>query len=238
MVSIIIGIVLATGAVVQRSAFDGSVCRRSAPPSMSAERPVVLSKPLGIVLEECDGRRGVRVQSLIDEGSASEAGGEVAPGDYVHAVNGVDVRDSDFDTVMQLLIEGPNEVSLVVDDGIGKLDTSPNLAKSLALEDAVLADEVVRAAVREVRLSQSARDALGELLRVEIVLGAGVRDDGRCLVRFFGIFSTDGWTASSTYSCNISATGRRREGGIQILALSCAKDEGWGRTIDLKREEK
>lgn len=71
----------------------------------------------------------------------------------------------------------------------------------------------------------------------QIVLGAGVRPDGRCLVRFFGIFSTPGISGGSTYSCNVSATGRRRaDGSVEILALLCAKDEGWSRTIDLKQE--
>ena len=75
------------------------------------------------------------------------------------------------------------------------------------------------------------------MLRVEIVVGAGVQRDGSVKVRFFGIFSTSGGDFD-TYSCNVSATGRRREdgGGIEITALSCAKDEGWGRTIDLMRE--
>ena len=107
-----------------------------------------------------------------------------------------------------------------------------------------MADLVVRAAVREVRRcvdqSEELQETLGELVRVEILLGAGTRDDGRCLVRFFGIFATGG-AGTSTYSCNVSATGRRRDdgegdGGIEITALSCAKDEGWGRTIDLKRD--
>ena len=66
---------------------------------------------------------------------------------------------------------------------------------------------------------------------------ARARAAGRasCLVRFFGIFTTDG--GASTYSCNLSATGRRREdGSTEILALSAAKDEGWGQTIDLRRD--
>ena len=79
-----------------------------------------------------------------------------------------------------------------------------------------------------------ARRELGSLLRVEIVVGGGVRKDGQCLVRFFAIFSLSG--DGSSFSCNVSATGiKAADGSIEITALSCAKDEGWGRTIDLKR---
>ena len=58
------------------------------------------------------------------------------------------------------------------------------------------------------------------------------RDGATVKVRFFGIFSTDGGLTS--YSCNVSATGRRGAGvggEVAITARSCAKVEGWGRTI-------
>ena len=39
--------------------------------------------------------------------------------------------------------------------------------------------------------------------------------------------------ADGSYSCNVSATGVEEGGEVKITKLSCAKDEGWGRTIDL-----
>lgn len=202
---------------------------RSAPAALRVRtayaRSVTLAKPLGIVLEERDGG-GVRFDSFQEGGAAAEqaAALDIAPGDRLLAVEGVDVSRRGFDAVMDLL-----------DDGLDTLDITPNLAKSLSADDA---DLTVRAAVRETRrivgASGELQASLGSLLRVETVR-AGVRPDGRCLVRFFGIFTTDG--GASTYSCNLSATGRRREdGSTEILALSAAKDEGWGQTIDLRRD--
>ena len=187
-----------------------------------------------MVLEEQDTGLGVCVESLVD-GGAAQASGKVAPGDVLLRIGDAEVGDWDFDRVMAALQEAPASLSLTLSDGLGRLDITPNLAKSLSAEDAVLADAVVRQAVREIRADGEAQRELGVLRRVEILLGAGVREDGRCLVRFFAIFSTGG---SSSYSCNVSATGRRAgaDGAIEISALSCAKDEGWGRTIDLKRE--
>ena len=155
------------------------------------------------------------------------------------------------------------EIRLKFSDGLGRMDIAPNLAKTLDVEEALLADQVVRAAVREIRKrgvesigtgtpGSGSTHSLGDLLRVEIVIGAGVRKDESCMVRFFAIFSRDGVT---TFSCSISATGvrLRKEGhdrngdgdedededgtAIDIVALSCAKDEGWGQTVDLIVEE-
>ena len=208
---------------------------RAALCEMSANtRYLSLTKPLGMVLEERENGCGAVIESLVSGGAAAESRA-VAPGDVLVKVGETDVQTRAFDEVMEMLVAAPSQVSLALDDGLGKLDITPNLIKSLKPEEAVLADLVVRRAVFEIRASTFAQAELGGLLRVEIVLGAGVRQDGRCLVRFFGIFSRDG---SSTYSCNISATGRRKpDGSIEILALSCAKDEGWGQTIDLKRDE-
>jgi len=208
---------------------------RSAPAALRVRtayaRSVTLAKPLGIVLEERDGG-GVRFDSFQEGGAAAEqaAALDIAPGDRLLAVEGVDVSRRGFDAVMALLVDAPSPLRLTVDDGLDTLDITPNLAKSLSADDA---DLTVRAAVRETRrivgASGDQQASLGSLLRVEIVPGAGVRPDGRCLVRFFGIFTTDG--GASTYSCNLSATGRRREdGSTEILALSAAKDEGWGQT--------
>jgi hypothetical protein len=206
------------------------------------ERTFSLPKPLGIALEELEGG-GVRFMALQPGGSAAGAAeaaeADIAPGDRLLRVGERDVTALDFDAIMDLLATAPSPVTLTVDDGIAQLDITPNLAKALSAEEAVLSDLVVRAAARECRRlvgqSDELTEALGELISIEILLGAAVRKGGECLVRFFGIFSTDGGT--STYSCNVSATGVRRasDGTIDITALSCAKDEGWGRTIDLKR---
>lgn len=97
----------------------------------------------------------------------------------------------------------------------------------------------MRQAVRELRKRKS---KLGDVLNVEVIVGAGVSNGGsRGMTRFFAIFSTDG---VSTYSCNVSATGIRlkeKDGDderIEIVALSCAKDEGLGQTYDLIQESK
>lgn len=244
------------------------------------ERSVRLDKPLGIVLEETGAGGGVKFESFQPGGSAAAAAEEfdIAPGDRLLKIGDENVASLDFDAIMARLVEAPSPLQITVDDGLTTLDITPNLAKSLKPEEAIFADLVVRAAVREIRrlvgASAELMELLGELMRVEILLGAGTRDDGRCLVRsaiiwrpiihshptahgatrgmhsspyrpwsatwqvrFFGIFSTSG--GESTYSCNVGATGVRRpgDGRVLITALSCAKDEGWGRTIDLKRDE-
>lgn len=79
---------------------------------------------------------------------------------------------------------------------------------------------------------------------MEVVIGAGVQDDGRRgLARYFAILSSDGVTS---YSCNVSSIGVKlkeenenndssgESPKVEIVSLSCAKDEGLGRTYDLK----
>lgn len=185
---------------------------------------VELTKPLGIILEEREaGEPGVQVESLVEGGTAAESG-NVAPGDVLLEVDGQDVSTSDFE-----LVSAPEQLRLTLGDGLGRMDIAKTLASRLSPEEAMLTDSVVRAAVRQIRKD----GRLGDLLNVEIVIGAGVQEDGnRCLVRFFGIFSTD--KGGTTYSCNVSATGvRQGDGIIDIVSLSCAKDEGLGQTIDL-----
>jgi PDZ domain len=207
---------------------------------------VSLKKPLGMILEEREeggGNSGVRIKEVLkgtDGGSAWKSG-MVAPGDLVQSINQVDVSTYDFDSVMNLLVESSSPVHLCLGDGLGQLDMPKNVVQQLKTsEDAFLIDAVVRQAVREIR-----RDGrLGELLGVEVVIGAGVQDSGkRGLARFFAIFSTDGVTS---YSCNVSATGVRANDAqgdtgpvspkVKIVSLSCAKDEGLGRTYDLIQE--
>ena len=130
---------------------------------------------------------------------------------------------------MDLLAAAPPTLELTLGDGLGQMDMAKNLARTLAPEQAFFVDAVVRAAVRAARRAQT----LGDVQRVEVVVGAGLQDDGRrCLVRFFAIFSKDG---VSTYTCQVAATGVREAAGseVTITKLSCAKDEGLGQTIDL-----
>ena len=203
--------------------------------AVAQEYTVELTKPLGLRLEENDGG-GLLVSEILDTGSAADS--EVAPGDVLIKLEDSSVTQDSFDNIMEQIATAPATLSLTLSrpapEPLGKLDITPNLAKSLSGEDAILVDQVVRAAVDEIRTSKEARRELGSLLRVEIVVGAGVRKDGQCLVRFFAIFSLSG--DGSSFSCNVSATGvKAADGSIEITALSCAKDEGWGRTIDLKR---
>ena len=145
---------------------------------------------------------------------------------------------------MEALAQASDEVELTLaratyEADARPLDITPNLDKSLSPETATKVDLAVRAARDAVRASPAAARDLGRLLRIEIIIGAGVQKDGRTVaVRFFGIFSTSGVEGGSSYSCNVSATALVEEGAtspadVQILRLSCAKDEGWGRTIDL-----
>mmetsp|Transcript_7733 Transcript_7733/g.10133 ORF Transcript_7733/g.10133 Transcript_7733/m.10133 type:complete len:202 (-) Transcript_7733:352-957(-) len=191
---------------------------------------VELGKPLGIILEECD-EGGVYVKEMDKNGAAAKSK-TIVPGDVLLKVEDNDVSKSDFDSVMELLIEAPPQFKLTVGDGLGTMDMPKNVVKTLqTTEDAYFVDAVVREAVRRIR-----RDGrLGNLVKVEVIIGAGVQNEGkRGLARFFAIFSTDGFT---TYSCNVSATGiRQDDGSVRIVYLSCAKDEGLGQTYDLIRE--
>ena len=212
---------------------------------------VDLEKPLGMILEEReDGNGGgVRVREVLAGESAGSAwnSGRVAPGDVLLEIDGSDVSRSSFESVMDILASPSatttsTTTNLVLGDGLGQFDMPKNVLQRLeSTEDAFFVDATVREAVRAIR-----RDGrLGDLLGVEVVIGAGIGGsdnknvDGarqkRGMVRFFAIFSTDGVT---TYSCNVSATG---VGGsketIRIVSLSCAKDEGLGRTYDLIRED-
>lgn len=212
---------------------------------------VDLRKPLGLILQERDavaadddggsGRGGVRVKELA-EGGVAAARSEIAPGDVLLEVNGDDVSSLDFDSVMDRLISLDDDapVALTVGDGLGSFDMPKNVLKMLkSSEDAYFVDAIVRRAVRTMR-----RDGkLGDVLRVEVIIGAGVQDEDddddvgtsrrrrRGKVRFFAIFSTDGGVTS--YSCNVSATAVRQDGedgSVKMLSLSAAKDEGLGQT--------
>ncbi|KAL9179612.1 hypothetical protein ACHAXT_008902 [Thalassiosira profunda] len=203
---------------------------RNAPLSLAlGEFTAELQKPLGIILEERDAG-GVKVKDLV-EGGAAATNTDIVPGDVLLQVNKKDVSALDFDSVMDLLIslDESSPVGLTLSDGLGTMDMPKNVVKQLkTTEDAFFVDAVVRQAVRDLRKRSN---KLGDLLKVEVIIGAGVQDEGkRGQVRFFAIFSTDGVTS---YSCNVSATGIRKEdGGVEIVSLSAAKDEGLGQTYE------
>jgi hypothetical protein len=246
------------------------------------EYHVELRRPLGMILEERDrdgdnasgsssvGSQGcgsgVIVKDVIKDSTTSSAwnSGIIAPGDVLQRINDIDVSQSPFEQIMDLLIgrvdddDNDNKIGdedklrLVFSDGLGQLDMPKNVLQQLKTsDDAYFIDAVVRQAVRDIR-----RDGrLGELQQVEVVVGAGVQDGGRGekrgLARFFAIFSTDGVT---TYSCNCAVTGIKiddkdddatnqqqddrssRPIQVRLVSLSCAKDEGLGRTFDLIQE--
>ena len=75
-----------------------------------------------------------------------------------------------------LTAESPNNgVSLTIGDGLGTFDMPKNVVKLLqSKEDAFFVDAVVRQAVRETRRN----GRLGEALRVEVIVGAGVTRNG------------------------------------------------------------
>ena len=220
------------------SAFHGSQANASPNQGTSTnmalgEFTILLRKPFGMILEEreCE-NSGLQVGSL-SRGGAAELCGGIVRGDALVKVGDKDFSSADFDTVMDFLIALPEnkDITLTLSDGLGRMDIARNLAKKLKAEEAITVDQVVRAAVRKIRSEKSVQGQLGDLLRVEIVIGAGVKNDGRCMVRFFAIFSRD---AVTTFSCSVSATGIKvADGTIDIIALSCAKDEGWGQTVDI-----
>ena len=188
---------------------------------------ISLEKPLGIVLEERDiGSGGVQVKELVEGGAAAAA--DIVRGDVLLAVGDVDTSSLDFDTVMETITSCDSPLSITIGDGLGILDMPKNVVKQLkSTEDAFLIDAIVRQSVREMRRRTN---ILGDLLNVEVVIGAGVQEDGKTgQTRFFAIFSTDGGVSS--YSCNVSSKGRRLDDdSIEILSLSAAKDEGLGQT--------
>ena len=193
---------------------------------------VELHKPLGIILQERDNGKGVQVKELV-KGGAADTQSDIVPGDVILQVNDIDVSTLDFDSVMDILIslDDSTPARLSLGDGLGVMDMPKNVVKLLkSEEDAYFIDAVVRQAVREARRNNS---KVGDLLKVDVIIGAGVQDEGRRgQARFFAIFSTDG--GFSTYSCNVSATGLRREdGSVEIVSLSAAKDEGLGQTYEI-----
>jgi hypothetical protein len=218
------------------------LCRLSAASQTQlglGEYAVILSKPLGMILEEREGGGGVCVKEVSKENGNAWNTEIVAPGDVLLTINQQDVSNADFDAVMDLLAAAEDPVSLTLGDGLGQLDMPRNVAAQLKTsEDAFLIDAVVRQAARELRRDGRLRALLG----VEVVVGAGVQMNGELgSARFFAIFSTDGVTS---YSCNVSAAGVRvgdvddisSSPQVKIRSLSCAKEEGLGRTYDLITE--
>ena len=217
---------------------------------------VELVPPLGIILQERNSGGGVAIHEITNEGAVGRYNAEsrtknerlpVVIGDVLLQVNDQDVSTMDFDSVMECIVEASSSpsIQLTLGDGLGQLNMPKNVVSQLqSTSDAFLVDAVVRQAAREIR---QINGPLGTLVQVEVVVGAGVREDERVMVRFFGIFSTDGGV--TTYSCNVAATGRQVAGSskdedqpmnrkrIEITSLSCAKDEGLGRTFDLIVEE-
>jgi hypothetical protein len=142
---------------------------------------VELEKPLGIILEERDIASGVQVKELVAGGAASST--QIVAGDVLLQVNSVDVSKSDFESVMDLLlsIDDDKSVLLTLGDGLGQMDMPKNVVKLLkTTKDAFLVDAIVRQAVRECRKRNY---KLGDLLKVEVIIGAGVQDR-RGQVRF------------------------------------------------------
>jgi len=191
---------------------------------------VELTKPLGLLLEEAT-QGSTRIQQVLDGGSARQSH-KVAAGDVLLEINGQNVQETPFDDVMSLLTTDATPVQLTLGDGLGQLNMPKNVVKLLeSTQDAYLVDAVVRQVVRELRIRQT----MGDLLSVEVIVGASVRNE-RCQVRFFALFSTDGGITS--YSCNVAASAKvDPKGDTEIVSLSCAKDEGLGQTVDIISEE-
>ena len=136
------------------------------------------------------------------EGGAAFESGEIKEGDVLMRVGRADVSKLDFDAVMAALVAAPETLTLRLSrklpargDDNAPLDIVANLANQLAKgapEDAVKIDKVVRRArvvLRERLATETGlRSELGEFLRIETIVGAGVQRDGSVKVRFFRFF--------------------------------------------------
>lgn len=83
--------------------------------SEAAEYPVTLTKPLGLVFEEvtAGSANGVRVSEVQPGGAASKMG-YPWPGDLLLECNGVDLSSADFDSAMEVLINAPERLNLLM----------------------------------------------------------------------------------------------------------------------------
>ena len=127
----------------------------------------------------------------------------------------------------------------------GKLDVSYSVASALnkSPESFGLLQKALKAAEAQLKSAPKAKSELGIYRGTDNVIGFGERPGGVVMVRFFGIFSkknpgalipgTNVKGKGTSYSCNISATAKIDGTKVMITKLSCAKDEGWGRTIDV-----
>ena len=101
-----------------RSSSRSSIIFTTTPTRLSAIKPndvvtLSLDKPLGLVLEESDDKVGVVVASINDGGSASlYPQKDTLVGSWVVNVMGKDVSNSDFDTVMETIINAENTVEI------------------------------------------------------------------------------------------------------------------------------
>ena len=132
--------------IVASSYLRSSVAMTSRPSAVT----LTVEKPLGLVLEELvPGSMGVAVGSTV-EGSNAERSQAVQPGDRLLKIGERDVSSLPFDAVMALLVEAESPIQLtlqraVYPDDEKPLDITPNLAKTLKPDHAVLVDRVVRA---------------------------------------------------------------------------------------------
>uniref|UniRef100_A0A7R9VUE9 PDZ domain-containing protein n=1 Tax=Pseudictyota dubia TaxID=2749911 RepID=A0A7R9VUE9_9STRA len=90
------------------------------------EHDVILSKPLGIVLEESDeDEKGVIIAKIDPNGKAATTCKleriDICKGDKILAVNGEDCTDFEFEDVMDRIVESPNEVTLSLGRPIGNV---------------------------------------------------------------------------------------------------------------------
>ena len=122
----------------------------------------------------------------------------------------------------------------------GKMDVSYSVAGQLNAKPEAVATlkTALKAAEKELKSHPKAKSELGTYRFTDNIVGYGERAGGVVMIRFFGIFSKKnpnpvGGGAGTSYSCNISCTAKVDGSKASVTKLSCAKDEGWGRTIDV-----
>jgi cyclophilin family peptidyl-prolyl cis-trans isomerase len=84
-----------------------STSARSAAAGEQEEFNVVVSKPMGIIFEECDPEvGGLRIDEISPDSAAARAEPSLAVGDRLLSVDGTDASKLDFDEAMELLVAG------------------------------------------------------------------------------------------------------------------------------------
>mmetsp|Transcript_5608 Transcript_5608/g.8345 ORF Transcript_5608/g.8345 Transcript_5608/m.8345 type:complete len:226 (+) Transcript_5608:53-730(+) len=103
---------------IQETCIFGSDCKSE---EILSEHKVTLRKPMGLILEESDeygASCGVMIKQIDPAGETGVAcrskNADICVRDKILSVNGKECADDSFDNVMDLLIDGPDEIDLIL----------------------------------------------------------------------------------------------------------------------------